>query len=183
MSFIEKLLELFVPWNSSKWVRWVSQNAANTCSLCKEQHGKVFLAEDVGKRISWPMHLYCRCQIEPLHVIPVGMTTRDGTNGADYSLTYKGKLPDNYITKSEAKKYGWNNKKGNLSEVANGKIIGGDVYKNREGKLPQSNGRVWYEADINYTSGYRGTERILYSNDGLIFVTYDHYETFYEISE
>jgi hypothetical protein len=41
--------------------------------------------------------------------------------------------------------------------------------------------RIWYEADINYTSGYRGTERILYSNDGLIFVTYDHYQTFYEI--
>ena len=40
---------------------------------------------------------------------------------------------------------------------------------------------LWYEADINYTSGYRGTERILYSNDGLVFVTYDHYQTFYEI--
>ena len=60
-------------------------------------------------------------------------------------------------------------------------MIGGDVYKNREGKLPHANGRIWYEADINYTSGHRGTERILYSNDGLVFVTYDHYRTFYEI--
>ena len=42
-------------------------------------------------------------------------------------------------------------------------------------------GRVWYEADINYTGGYRNTHRILYSNDGLIFVTYNHYETFYEV--
>ena len=73
--------------------------------------------------------------------------------------------------------------KGNLDDVAKGKMIGGDVYRNRDGHLPQKEGRVWYEADINYTSGPRGTERILYSNDGLIFVTYDHYQTFYEISK
>lgn len=54
-------------------------------------------------------------------------------------------------------------------------------YKNRNGKLPSKNGRVWYEADINYTGGYRNDDRILFSNDGLIFVTYDHYETFLEI--
>ena len=55
--------------------------------------------------------------------------------------------------------------------------------KNQKGKLPQAKGRTWYEADINYTSGHRGTERVLYSNDGLVFVTYDHYQTFYEISD
>lgn len=56
------------------------------------------------------------------------------------------------------------------------------------GKLPdyyitpeQATSRVWYEADINYEFGYRGTQRILFSNDGLIFVTYDHYDTFVEI--
>ena len=61
-------------------------------------------------------------------------------------------------------------------------MIGGDIYENRNGKLPTENGRIWYEADINYSSGFRNTERILYSNDGLIFVTYDHYKTFYEIT-
>ena len=74
-------------------------------------------------------------------------------------------------------------KKGNLDEVANGKAIGGNIYYNDNGNLPQKDGRTWYEADINYTSGFRGNERILYSNDGLIFVTYDHYKTFYVISE
>lgn len=64
-----------------------------------------------------------------------------------------------------------------------GKMLGGDIYKNREGKLPSAPGRVWYEADMNYKSGYRNRDRILYSNDGLIFVTYDHYQTFYEITE
>ncbi len=47
--------------------------------------------------------------------------------------------------------------------------------------LPQENNRIWYEADINYKEGKRNSQRIVWSNDGLIFVTYDHYKTFYEI--
>ena len=70
---------------------------------------------------------------------------------------------------------------GNLADVAPDKMIGGDIYQNRNGHLPQAPGRIWYEADINFTDGYRTRHRILYSNDGLIFVTYDHYETFVEI--
>ena len=62
-------------------------------------------------------------------------------------------------------------------------MIGGDIYKNLEGKLPDEDGRVWYEADINYTEGKRNRQRIVYSNDGLIFVTNDHLQTFYEIVE
>ena len=57
-----------------------------------------------------------------------------------------------------------------------------DIYQNKDGKLPSTAGSVWYEADINYNGGYRNSERILYSNDGLIFVSYDHYKTFYEIT-
>jgi guanyl-specific ribonuclease Sa len=60
-------------------------------------------------------------------------------------------------------------------------MIGGDIFYNAEGKLPTKYGRIWYEADINYTQGQRNIERIVYSNDGLIFVTYNHYETFCEI--
>lgn len=183
MSFREKLLSFFTPWKSSKWVIWQSQNSITTCASCRNQHGKIYSSNEVGRSILWPMHMFCHCTLQAIDVIPSGMATQDGTAGADYSLTHSGKLPDNYITKSEAKKYGWNNKKGNLSDVADGKIIGGDVYKNNEGKLPQTNGRIWYEADINYTSGYRGTDRIFYSNDGLIFVSYDHGTTFYEIAE
>lgn len=62
-------------------------------------------------------------------------------------------------------------------------MIGGNIYKNIDHKLPDFPGRVWYEADINYEYGYRNNSRILYSNDGLIFVSYDHYKTFYEITE
>ena len=62
------------------------------------------------------------------------------------------KLPDNYITKSEAQALGWVASKGNLADVAPGKSIGGDIFSNREGKLPAKSGRTWREADINYTT-------------------------------
>lgn len=60
-------------------------------------------------------------------------------------------------------------------------MIFGGIYQNKNEHLPSAPGRVWYEADVNYTWGWRGLARILFSNDGLIFVTYDHYLTFYEI--
>lgn len=92
-----------------------------------------------------------------------------------------GKLPDNFITKAEAEALGWNPKLGNLDDVAPGKSIGGDIFKNKEGLLPKADGRVWYEADINFTSGYRGSDRLLYSSDGLLYKTTDHYKTFTQI--
>lgn len=55
------------------------------------------------------------------------------------------------------------------------------IYQNRNKHLPYKLGRIWYEADINYYEGRRNRHRLLWSNDGLIFVTYDHYATFYEI--
>ena len=98
-------------------------------------------------------------------------------------LKKHGKLPDNYVTKDVAIKAGWKQKKGNLADVLPGKSIGGDVYKNIEGKLPSKIGRIWYEADINYTSGYRGKERLYYSNDGLFYKTINHAETMIRIGD
>lgn len=87
-------------------------------------------------------------------------------------------LPRNYITKEEAQKLGWDSNKGNLWQVTDHKSIGGDVFGNREGLLPKAPGRQYFECDIDYYGGYRGTKRIIYSNDGLIFYTDDHYRTF-----
>ena len=87
-------------------------------------------------------------------------------------------LPPNYITKREAHDSGWDNSKGNMWEVTDRKSIGGDRFYNREGLLPEADGRRYYECDINYSGGYRGAERIVYSNDGLIFYTEDHYQSF-----
>lgn len=99
---------------------------------------------------------------------------------ADYIKKYN-RLPDNFITKKYANKRGWNPSKGNLWAVAPGKSIGGDVFHNREKKLPVKRGRIWYEADINYQGGTRGKDRILFSSDGLIYKTEDHYRTYSRI--
>ena len=89
-----------------------------------------------------------------------------------------GHLPDNFITKKEAKNAGWVSSKGNLSEAAPGKSIGGDRFGNYEGILPEKEGRQYYECDIDSDGGYRGAKRIIYSDDGLVYYTEDHYETF-----
>ena len=97
-----------------------------------------------------------------------------------YIHTY-GKLPKNYITKSEAEDLGWISSKGNLGRVAPGKSIGGDRFGNYEGQLPKARGRNYTECDIDFDGGYRNSKRIIFSNDGLIFYTEDHYETFEQL--
>lgn len=88
-----------------------------------------------------------------------------------------GHLPDNYITKDEARKLGWEG--GSVEAYAPGYAIGGDVFGNREGLLPEAPDRVYYECDVD-TKGAdsRGSNRLVYSNDGLIYYTHDHYESF-----
>lgn len=97
-----------------------------------------------------------------------------------YIHTY-GKLPCNFITKNEAKKLGWVSNKGNLWDVTDQMSIGGDHFGNYEGLLPDAEGRTWTECDVNYEGGYRGSERIIFSNDGLIYYTNDHYESFTQL--
>ena len=93
-----------------------------------------------------------------------------------YLYTY-GHLPENFITKSEARDLGWNG--GSVERYKEGAAIGGDKFGNREGVLPKKSGRQYYECDID-TDGAdsRGAKRIVFSNDGLIYYTDDHYETF-----
>lgn len=90
-------------------------------------------------------------------------------------------LPDNYITKKEARNLGWESSEGNLWDVAPGKSIGGDYFGNYEGLLPEEDGRDYYECDIDYEGGYRNSKRIIFSDDGLIFYTEDHYESFEQL--
>lgn len=89
-----------------------------------------------------------------------------------------GRLPDYYITKKDARSQGWIASEGNLCEVLPGRAIGGDIFTNRERNLPAQKGRIYYEADLNYNCGNRNADRLVFSNDGLIFVTFDHYKTF-----
>lgn len=87
-------------------------------------------------------------------------------------------LPPNFLTKDEARELGWVSSEGNLWEVAGEMSIGGDVFGNREGILPKAKDRTYYECDVNYYGGFRGSERIVFSDDGLIYYTADHYESF-----
>ena len=99
---------------------------------------------------------------------------------ADYIHTF-GKLPPNFITKNKARDLGWESSEGNLWEVAPGMSIGGDRFGNYEGLLPEANGRKWTECDIDFDGGYRNDKRIVFSNDGLIYYTDDHYESFTQL--
>ncbi len=103
-------------------------------------------------------------------------TYDDKENVALYLHTY-GRLPSNYITKKQAEALGWTG--GSLERYAPGKCIGGTYFGNYEGILPKKKGREYHECDIGTLGrSSRGAKRIVYSNDGLIYYTEDHYETF-----
>lgn len=88
-----------------------------------------------------------------------------------------GKLPSNYISKKEAQNLGWEG--GSVEPFAPGKSLGGSRFGNYEGLLPEKEGRYYTECDIDTLGkSSRGAKRIVYSNDGLIYYTDDHYESF-----
>ena len=88
-----------------------------------------------------------------------------------------GHLPSNFITKKQAEALGWDG--GSLEPFAPGKCIGGGYFGNYEGLLPAAKGRKWTECDVNTRGAKsRGPERIVFSNDGLIYYSPDHYESF-----
>ena len=88
-----------------------------------------------------------------------------------------GHLPSNFITKTKARDGGWEG--GSLEPYFPDMCIGGDRFGNREGLLPDAKGRKWTECDINTLhASSRGAERLVFSNDGLIYYTGDHYESF-----
>ena len=96
-----------------------------------------------------------------------------------YLYTY-GHLPENFITKNDARALGWSG--GGLDDYDYGKCIGGDEFGNNEGLLPDEAGRTYYECDVDTLhQDERGAKRIVYSSDGLIFYTNDHYESFTQL--
>lgn len=104
------------------------------------------------------------------------LKTQQSANHVIEHLQQYGKLPGEYVTKNKAKEmYGWKSGK-----AFNEGQIGGDVYFNTKGYLPVKEGRIWYEADIGIDnsiarSKQKGT-RLLYSNDGLLYISTDHYK-------
>ena len=89
-----------------------------------------------------------------------------------------GHLPGNFVTKREAQDKGWTG--GSVERyTGEGTAIGGSRFGNYEGLLPEKEGRTYTECDIDTVgAGSRGAKRIVFSNDGLIYYTGDHYESF-----
>ena len=120
---------------------------------------------------------------EPGIVVEENEEYTDKEHVAAYLRIYH-KLPSNYITKRDAQNLGWSGNGGeSIWKYAPGKSIGGSRFGNYEGQLPDKEGRRWYECDIDYNGKSRGVKRIVYSSDGLIYYTEDHYKTFEDITE
>ena len=101
----------------------------------------------------------------------------DDKDGVALYLHLYGELPPHFITKSEAQKLGWDS--GEVEYYRKGAAIGGDRFGNYEGLLPKKKGRQYYECDIGTVGKKsRGAQRIIFSNDGLVYYTDDHYESF-----
>ena len=167
----------YIRGSSTKWKNWMCMFKPTTCIPCKKKHGTIYPFDAIIESL----HFHCYCELVPMRRIQAGKATKAKEAGVDLYLKYTGKLPVEYITKDYARTHGWKSIKGNLSDVLPGKVIGGDIFYNDAGKLPTAEGRTWYEADFDYSSGYRNDSQILYSSDGLLFVSYDHYKTFYEV--
>ena len=105
-------------------------------------------------------------------------TSRDEV--ALYLQTY-GKLPKNFISKKDAEEQGFRFGEGDFGEACPGMSVGGSRFGNYEGQLPEKSGRRYYECDIDYQGGRRNAKRLVYSNDGLIFYTDDHYKSFTQL--
>lgn len=174
--------ERIVKGDSVRWKNYQSELISTTCKDCNKRHGKIVSAGDTLAESTVKLHIKCLCSLVNMRTRKVGTATSMGENGVECYLLNHKCLPDYYISKEQAESQGWNSRQGNLAEVCPGKMIGGDVFENNLGKLPISLNRIWYEADIDYTKGYRKDYKLLYSNDGLIFVSYDHYQTFYELT-
>lgn len=163
--------------NARKNVAWFSENT----QIAYVENGYV-LAKSVGQTTVTAKcgGLSYSCKV----TVVSGESDKLTENGiytskekvALYIHTYK-KLPANFITKEEAQNLGWSG--GSLLPYAPYKCIGGNKYSNYEGILPKETGRQYYECDINTLGALqRGAERLIYSNDGLIYYTSDHYKTF-----
>lgn len=176
---IKGRLDTFEPvvCESNTWKRWVTHIGPHTCKYCYSQNG-VILPIDEDTEI--PVHPNCHCELSSHMAIVAGTATKDGENGADYWLKYYGRLPDYYVSRTEYINAGWRRGKPPIKWFP-GKMMYGEILYNKESKLPNALGRIWHEADINYYEGRRNRHRIYFSNDGLIFVSYDHGNTFYEI--
>jgi hypothetical protein len=134
-----------------------------------------FLAFVVG---GVPAHAQFAADPQPLVAFAHRSGLEDGRGFVDavQNLRNQHRLPSRYVTKDEAKARGWRG--GGLCQLWPGHMIGGDQFHNFGKGLPDAPGRSYREADLDSTCRSRGAKRLIYSSDGLIFITTDHYNSF-----
>ena len=174
-------LDIFIPKTtvSHKWKHWKAILDIKTCEPCRSRHGKIYPMNEKVEPAS-EMHDFCRCMVLPMRAAEAGKCSYEGDNGADWWLFNNGSLPNYYIFIDDLRALGWIPGK-SPAKYAPGRMPTRGFYRNDDGHLPDAPGRIWFEADLNYYRGKRNGHRVLWSNDGLIFVTYNHYENFFEI--
>lgn len=147
------------------------------CLDCFDYDKRIYEEFDDMPSVGNSNHYNCDCYYSKIKKIEAGSISKYGEFAPDVFLKNKGKLPDYYITKEIAeKKFGWIPGKNTIAGKAPGFMIGGNIYENIPPILLVKEGRVWYECDVDYISGSRGTcSRLYYSSDGLMFYS-DHFK-------
>ncbi len=167
----ERIKHIFNKSNAD-FLQYIHVGSCNSpCIDCPKRNLKIY---QNGEEIFLPAHPRCDCRYRDIETKQVGSISKKGLQAPDVYIKAFGKLPDYYITKKEAiEKYGWSRGK-DLSKFAPNKMIGGDLYYNNRGILPEKEGRLWYECDVDYSTGLRCSNRLYYSNDGLMFYSINH---------
>lgn len=148
------------------------------CNDCGQYYYRLFEQGSTKPSVGEDNHPRCDCYYAIVQQLLAGTISIKGALSPDLYLKKYGVLPDYYITKEEATKiYNWKPGKNTISGVAPGKMIGGIVYNNDNHLLPEKEGRVRYECEVDYEKGSRSNKRLFYSNDGLVFYSTDHGQT------
>lgn len=175
---VEELFEIKDPKDkSSRFIQYIHKNGCgDPCGDCLRNDARLFERNDPNlPKVGRENHFGCHCEYRDVPSKKVGTISQMGLNAPDVYLKAYGQLPDYYITKQVAREqYGWNDRRNTVAGKAPGKMIGGEIYTNKQFLLPIKDGRIWYECDVDYTSGGRSAKRLFYSNDGLMFYSDDH---------
>lgn len=126
---------------SLKWMQ-VKNADDNACDECKQKHNRIVEVVNVLKMLtaSALFHPYCRCTLEQITKAIAGTIDKRGTDGADYWILKYGKLPERYITRTEAEALGYTRSQANLHKVAPTRVFGGGIFTNQKKGFTGSTG-------------------------------------------
>ena len=165
---------------STECKKWEAEKDSRTCPKCRLLDGKVVSCSFLpllSFSLRPPLHPLCRCSLIKVPLVFAGIAVYGKTAEASWDVSYHGTLPRQCIAKPVEKileSIPWQK---NIPSIAIGRSIKGDKFAKLIQKPPTKSARVWHEADLQYNDSEGRPERLLYSNDGLFFATYDRNQT------